>query len=435
MNDTKYLAQFGLQALLNEGANEASCSVTQSRLKEFNFEADKFTLYRSNSNHSVSMVSIEEGRYATLTGNDISEKGLKSQAKFCLDMGKSSPQDPCRRIVPEGSKIKTKEGSMDYDEEKLFARCTELIETVEERYPTIILEQFIAAYHKQESCAVYSNGGIYESESGFYSVSLMYSSKSGEKSSSFYSKGLILPDLECPWIEIDGMADDIGKVSAQWDSRALESSFEGTVLMLPSQVEDLFGDIIFNFCGDSGLLLETSPWKDKMGERVADERLNLRIEPLNPGFLGGARHTSEGAEAKNYALIENGVLKNFALSDFAACKKGLDAAANSEAPEYMVIDAGDESVDEIIRSIEKGILVMRLSGGMPAANGDFSAVAKNSFLIENGEIKWPLREVMINGNLAEMMNNIRAISKETRGGYSCSVPFVAFEPMLISGAE
>ena len=78
---------------------------------------------------------------------------------------------------------------------------------------------------------------------------------------------------------------------------------------------------------------------------------------------------------------------------------------------------------------------MRLSGGMPAANGDFSAVAKNSFLIENGEIKYPLRELMINGNLADMMNSIKAISKETRGGYSSKVPFMAFEPMLISGAE
>ena len=62
-------------------------------------------------------------------------------------------------------------------------------------------------------------------------------------------------------------------------------------------------------------------------------------------------------------------------------------------------------------------------------------MAKNSFLIENGELKHPLREVMINGNLGEMMNNIRAISKETRGGYKCKIPFMAFGPMFISGAE
>lgn len=435
MKDTKQLAQYGIKALLSGGADEAGCSVTLSQLKEFNFESDRFTLYRSNTNHSVSMISIEDGRYATLAGNNISEEGLNAQAKLCLDTGKSSPQDPCRRMAPEGREIKTKEGSMEYDEEKLFARCTELIGSVKEKYPTIILEQFITAYQKQESCAVYSNGGVYESKSGFYSASLMYTAKNGEKSSSFYYRGLLLPDLESPWIEIDGMDDDFRKVSVQWDSRALDASFEGTVLMIPNQVEDIFYSVISNFCGDSGLMLETSLWKDKLGEKVADESLNLRIEPLNPNFLGGSRHTDEGAEAENYTIIENGVLKSFALSDFAARKKDLKAAPNSEAPGYMVIDAGDESLEEIIGSIEKGILVMRLSGGEPAANGDFSAVAKNSFLIENGEIKHPLREVMINGNLGDMMNNIKAISKETRGGYKYKIPFIAFGPMFISGAE
>lgn len=56
---------------------------------------------------------------------------------------------------------------MEYDEEKLFARCTELIETVKERYPTIVLERFIAAYQKQESCAVYSNGEYMKAKEDF----------------------------------------------------------------------------------------------------------------------------------------------------------------------------------------------------------------------------------------------------------------------------
>lgn len=435
MNDTKYLAEYGLKALLDEGANEASCSVRISSLKEFNFEADHFTLYRSNTDYSVSMVSIEAGRYGTLAGNSISEEALKAQARLCLETGKSSPQDPCRRIVPGGREIETKEGSMEYDEEKLFSRCSELIETISEKYPTIILEQFVAAYNKEESCAAYSNGGVYQRESGLYEASLMYTAKKGEKASSFYFNGFVLPDLESPWIGIDGLEDDIKKVSAQWDSKPLGAGFEGTVLMTPNQVAGIFEDVISNFCGDNGLILGTSLWKDKIGERVADARLNLRIEPLNLDFLGGSRHTAEGIEAENYTIIENGELKSFALSDFAALKKGLAAAPNSEAPGYMVIDSGDKSVAEIISSIKRGILVMRISGGMPAANGDFSAVAKNSFLIENGEIKQPLREVMINGNLAVMMNSIKAISKETRGGHSYRVPFIAFEPMLISGAE
>ena len=55
----------------------------------------------------------------------------------------------------------------------------------------------------------------------------------------------------------------------------------------------------------------------------------------------------------------------------------------------------------------------RFSGGMPGVNGDFSGVAKNSFLIENGKVTTPISETMISGNLAEMLNSIIAVSADT----------------------
>ena len=62
--------------------------------------------------------------------------------------------------------------------------------------------------------------------------------------------------------------------------------------------------------------------------------------------------------------------------------------------------------------VSQGALVGRLSMGSPAANGDFSGVIKNSFLIKNGERQHPLSETMITGNVAEMLKNITAISRE-----------------------
>ena len=99
----------------------------------------------------------------------------------------------------------------------------------------------------------------------------------------------------------------------------------------------------------------------------------------------------------------------------------------------MVIASGDKTLDEIIAGIEKGILVGRFSGGDPAQNGDFSGVAKNSFLIENGKITGAVSETMISGNLAEMLNNLVAISKErVADGYSV-LPYAAFDGITVSG--
>jgi len=87
----------------------------------------------------------------------------------------------------------------------------------------------------------------------------------------------------------------------------------------------------------------------------------------------------------------------------------------------------------MIKNIKKGIIVGRFSGGNPGPNGDFSGIAKNSFLIEDGEIKGAVSETMINGNLAEMLQNVVAVSKETIADGNCVLPYVAVDKIVISG--
>ena len=60
-------------------------------------------------------------------------------------------------------------------------------------------------------------------------------------------------------------------------------------------------------------------------------------------------------------------------------------------------------------------------------------MAKNSFLIEDGEIKGAVSETMINGNLAELLNNLADISKETVEDGSSVLPYMAFDKVVISG--
>lgn len=97
------------------------------------------------------------------------------------------------------------------------------------------------------------------------------------------------------------------------------------------------------------------------------------------------------------------------------------------------MDGGDRSVNDIIGSIDRGIIVGGFSGGQPGINGDFSGVAKNSFLIENGRITRPVTEVMINGNIADMFMNIEGISEETVcDGYDV-LPYMAFNGIIVSG--
>ena len=86
----------------------------------------------------------------------------------------------------------------------------------------------------------------------------------------------------------------------------------------------------------------------------------------------------------------------------------------------------------MIEGTEKGLIIGGFSGGQPSINGDFSGVAKNSFLIENGKIVGAVSETMVNGNLIEMVKEIRAISKEYITDGSAVIPYVAVRGIVIS---
>ena len=75
----------------------------------------------------------------------------------------------------------------------------------------------------------------------------------------------------------------------------------------------------------------------------------------------------------------------------------------------------------------------RFSGGKPGPAGDLSGVAKNSFLIENGKVTKPLSEVMIAGNLGDMLRDTTAVSQEQENSGYWLLPWVRVSNVTISG--
>ena len=135
--------------------------------------------------------------------------------------------------------------------------------------------------------------------------------------------------------------------------------------------------------------------------------------------------------AENVDLIKNGVLENYFIDLYTAKKTGFEPVKT--AGTGMVIEPGDISYDDMIKDIKEGIIVGMFSGGYPGVSGEFSGVAKNSFYIKDGKIAGPLSEAMINGNLADIFNNIRGISKEVIADGSMVLPMVAFDGVVVSG--
>ena len=99
----------------------------------------------------------------------------------------------------------------------------------------------------------------------------------------------------------------------------------------------------------------------------------------------------------------------------------------------MVMEPGDTALNDMIASVKKGLIVGGFSGGEPGANGEFSGVAKNSFLVEDGKIVGAVTETMINGNLEQVFRNVEAVSCELVCDGTSVIPYVMSSGIVVSG--
>ena len=425
-------ASLGLKAMEEAGADQSICTVSRELVREINATWGEFSLYRTLFNDQVSFTATRGGKRGHLTQNKLADEDIRAGARLCLEAAEAADPDEAWQLAPGLGEILFEDGPLLCQEDRLLDRCQELLADIKARYPMICIEEMYASHSLEESAALYSTGSRFLSRRGAYSLSLMFNAQEGEKTSSFFESNLCFESLDRPLIEEGSIEDDLASVAGQIQPHKFNGKSLGTLVLTPACLASFLDSYLYAFLGDSVILDGSSIWRDKLGQRVADGRFSLALAPLHPSIVGGERYTDEGFLSENYSLIEEGILKSFQLSDYAARKTGLARGRNGSDYNFVVAP-GPVSRDDMIKGIDQGILVGRFSGGDPANSGDFSGVAKNSYRIEQGVIKEALTETMINGNLADLLMHIRAISLEQVKDGSSLLPWIAFDGVLISG--
>ena len=159
------------------------------------------------------------------------------------------------------------------------------------------------------------------------------------------------------------------------------------MILTPGAAADFIHMTLSNYIGEGVIIDGTSQWLDKVGEQVADEKLTIALKPYDERIVMGERATASGFRSEEVTLIEKGVLKTHWLSLYGSNKTGRPLVKNTGSD--LVIEAGDRTLEVLIASVDRGLVMGGFSGGHPGTNGEFSGVAKNSFLIENGKSKAP----------------------------------------------
>ncbi len=431
MIDLKALTQTIIDKCIAAGADMAKCSASKNEVREFNVDGGKFSLFRTLFNNSLGITVFKDGKKGSMSINRFDDEAIDEAIAGCFAAAEAAAPDKDWDLCREAHSYDITDGCPVVDTEKLFERSEELKTTIEKDYPLILMEQMIIDHNGYESVFRTSFGGCFCRVSGSYQVSLMFSAHEGEVASSFFGAGVTTESLDTPFIELGNIRQSLSDVQKQLYTEPVEGKFIGTMVLPPDAVAEFIGSALGNFVTDTPLIDGTSIWKDALGTQVADERLTVSSKPHDPRIVGGSFCTADGFLAEDYDIIKNGVLEHFMLSLYSANKTGNKRAPNDSWD--LVIEPGDVDYEEMIKSIERGIVVGRFSGGSPNAKGDFSGVAKNSFLIENGKITKALRETMINGNLADLFKSIVSISKEVLVNGGSVLPSISFSGVTISG--
>jgi PmbA protein len=429
MNE-KEIIKHSIESLKKAGAKKAQSVLQFKEINEFNVVSGKINFLRTTFDTNLVLTAILNNKKGSIGINKVDKNSIDRTALQVVELAKATEADLANDISEkQGAKIfysglEKPELNLMYDRLKSFLRYSK------KNYPKTILREIYFSFARSENYFQNSNEVDFVSKKGIYNFDIGFSSKDKNKSSSMNDTGFLSKNLNKELKDF-GYIDTLLKQSQeQINTKIFPEKIIGDVIITPDCLGDFIG-YITSFLSDYSLITNTSIFKDKLNQSIANEKFTLYSKPISEQIADNYFITGDGFEAKNSVIIKKGILKTFLLSLYGSKKTGKARAINSGGA--YIVEPGDKSFQDLVKSVKKGILLSRFSGGAPSDNGDFSGVAKNSYYIENGKIKYPLSETMISGNLVEMLENIKNISKERINFGDAIFPWILFKGLVISG--
>jgi len=154
---------------------------------------------------------------------------------------------------------------------------------------------------------------------------------------------------------------------------------------------------------------------NKIGEKLFNEKVQIISDPSNLDNPASP-FAPDGRPRQRVTWIENGVLKNLPYSRYWAQQKGVDALP---PPSGIIMQGSEQTLTDLIKGTEKGILVTRFWYIRPVDPQTlvFTGLTRDgTFYIENGAIKYAIKNFRFNESPAAMLNNVEALGKPVRIG-------------------
>ncbi len=208
----------------------------------------------------------------------------------------------------------------------------------------------------------------------------------------------------------------MGKAKGSKDAKALEPG-KYTVILEPAAAAGLIGFMMFGFdarqADEGRSFLSKKGGGNKLGEKVFDSRVNVYSDPWEPG-MEVLPWDDEGMARARTQVVNDGVVEYLNYSRFWAKEKEKAAVGQ---PGNLIMVGGDASTEEMIKSTKRGILVTRtwyIRLVDPQSMLLTGLTRDGTFYIEDGEIRYPIKNFRFNESPVIMLNNIEQLGAAQR---------------------
>ena len=412
------LAEQALALMRRQGFDAAMAEASEHRLAELNVAHNEPALMRSTQRHKLALLGLLDGRRASTELDDLGDESLARSVAELYAAARAAPQDAAN-AVSAGQRANIEQGPLHADPAVMADTMIELLAWRAQSAPSVTLEEGLVSHHDLGAHTATSGGSSLACRLGWYEIMAMGTAREGERSSSFnYAGGMCHQLADEPAPARFGIGTMLSDLTRSVHTQPVKESFVGDVVLTPQAVGSLLAWLRGQLA-DLALISGTSIYRERVGTAIASPLVGLTSRFDAPGV---AALSADGFVATPGELLREGRLLTLTPSFYGSRKTGLPHVPLAASGWAMA--AGDTPLADVIAGVRRGALVGRLSMGSPAANGDFSGVIKNSFLIDGGAVGGALAEVMVSGNMAQMLRDVLAVSRERLDTGDSLLPWV-----------
>ena len=430
------LSQTVIEHAMKSGATAADTEISEGIGQNVSVRQSEIETIEYNKDKGAGVTVYVGQRRGHASTSDLSEAALKSAVDKALTIARYTAEDEAAGL-PDADELAKDVPDLDLYHpwaltvEEAAARaqaCEAAALAVDKR----LTNSEGAGVSTHTSQFIFANSlgfcnGYAGSRHGI-SVAVIGEDKGGMQRDYWYSSARNGNDLDAPEI--------VGRIAGERTVRRLNGRKLDTrtcpVLFEAQLATGLIGNYVAAVSGGS-LYRKSSFLLDSLGKTVFAPHISIREMPLVHGGLGSAPFDSEGVACVERDVVKNGVVEGYFLSTYSAKKLGMTTTGNAGGSHNLIVSHGDLDLAGLLREMGTGLFVTELLGhGANMVTGDYSRGAAG-FWVENGEIQYPVEEITIAGNLAEMFKGIVAIGKDVERRGSKQVGSILIDRMTLAG--